>query len=101
MRPWERGVWSNRHITFIGAEKALFAVLLALFTVYVGEGLVENVIWGRGLAENVGIPSYGGRRSKIVKKKRHIIFERSLSCLHYRLRYSKLLLYKTEKIKVP
>jgi len=25
-----------------------------------GEGLVENVIWGRVLAENVRIPSYGG-----------------------------------------
>jgi len=36
--------------------------------------LVENVIW----AENVSTPSYGRRESKIVQKKRHVIFERSL-----------------------
>jgi len=34
----------------------------------VGEGLVENVIWGEELAENVRIPSYRGRGSKIAKK---------------------------------
>jgi len=40
----------------------------ALFTVYVGEGLVENVIWGSGLAENIRIPSYGGWGLKLLKK---------------------------------
>jgi len=48
---------TNHHITFIVAEKAKFTVPLALFTVYVGERLVENVIWGEGLAESVRIPS--------------------------------------------
>jgi len=45
-----------------------------MLTVYVERGLVENVIWWEGLAENVRIPSYRGKRLK----KRHIIFERSL-----------------------
>jgi len=45
----------------------------------VGKGLVENVIWGEGLAENVKIPSYGRRKSKIAQKNRHMIFERSLA----------------------
>jgi len=40
--------------------------------------VVENVIWGEGLAKNVNIPSYGGKRSKIAQKKRRMIFERSL-----------------------
>jgi len=44
----------------------------------VGEELVENVKWGRGLAENVRIPSYGGRGLKLLKN-RHMIFERSLN----------------------
>jgi len=30
--------------------------------------LVENVIWGRGLAENVIIPLYGRMGSKIAQK---------------------------------
>jgi len=34
-----------------------------------GRGLVENVKWEEGLAENVRIPSYGRRRSKIAQKK--------------------------------
>jgi len=34
----------------------------------VGEGLVENVIWGRGMAENVRIPSCGGKGPKLFKK---------------------------------
>jgi len=39
------GGWPNSHITFIVAEKALFTVAVALFTVCVeGSGLVENVI---------------------------------------------------------
>jgi len=36
-----------------------------------GEGLFENVKWagaGRGLAEDVRIPSYGGEGSKIDQK---------------------------------
>jgi len=37
------------------AEKAYLTVPLALFAVYVG--LVENVIWGEELTENVIIPS--------------------------------------------
>jgi len=43
------GVWPNRHITFIVAEKAYCTVSFGLFTVYVGEGLVENAIWGGGV----------------------------------------------------
>jgi len=31
-------------------------------------GLVENVIWGEGLAETVRIPSYRGEESKIAQK---------------------------------
>jgi len=55
--------WPNRHITFIWLK---FAVYFALFT----------VMWGRGLPENVRIPSYGGRGLKLLKS-RHMIFERS------------------------
>jgi len=33
-----------------------------------GEGLVEKVIWGRGLTENVRIPSYEGGGLKLLKK---------------------------------
>jgi len=39
--------------------------------------LIENVIWGEGLAKNVRIPSYRRRGSKIAKKNRQMIFERS------------------------
>jgi len=44
--------------------------LILLYLWYVGKGLVENVAWGRGLAENVRIPSYEymGRGSKIAQK---------------------------------
>jgi len=52
------GVCSNRHITFIATKKLNLIVYFALYTVYVGEGL----------AENVRIPSYGRRGSKIAKK---------------------------------
>jgi len=38
------GVWLNRLITFIVAKKLNLRFIFALFTVYVGEGLVENVI---------------------------------------------------------
>jgi len=42
--------------------------------------LVQNVIWGEGLAENVRIPSYGGGGLKLLKKtKRYMIFERFLA----------------------
>jgi len=37
----------------------------------------ENVRYGEGLAENVRIPPYGGRVSKIAQKNYHII-KRSL-----------------------
>jgi len=43
----------------------------------VGKGLVENVIRGEGLAENVRIPLYGGRGLKLLKN-RHMIFESSI-----------------------
>jgi len=52
-----------------------------------GEGLVENVIWGRGLAENVRIPSYRGEGSKIAPKT-VMIFERSLYGVYVRTRVS-------------
>jgi len=44
--------------------------------------LVENVIWGEGLAENVRISSFGGRGSKIAQKNCPMIFERFLILLH-------------------
>jgi len=37
-----------------------------------GSGLVENVIWGRELFENVRIPSYRGRELKLLKKPSYI-----------------------------
>jgi len=40
--------------------------------------VAENVIWGKGLAENVRILSYGGRGSKIAQIT-VMIFERSLT----------------------
>jgi len=58
---WGEGIWPNHHITFLVAEKA-FTTLLALFTVYVGEGVGwKRHMGGRGLAENVRIPLYGER----------------------------------------
>jgi len=33
-----------------------------------GERVVENVIWGEGLAENVRIASYWERSLKLLKK---------------------------------
>jgi len=46
--------------------------------------LVENVIWGEGLAKTSEYRHLGG--SKIAQKNRHMIFERSLRpCL--RLKY--------------
>jgi len=41
---------------------------LVLLYLHVEEGLVENVIWEDGLAENVRIPSYGRRGSEIAQK---------------------------------
>jgi len=35
---------------------------------------VKNAIWGRGLAENVRIPSYMGRGSKIAQKPSYDIY---------------------------
>jgi len=47
-------------------KKALkFTILLALFMIYVGGGQ-------KGLAENIRIPSYEGKESKIAKKKSYI-----------------------------
>jgi len=40
------GVWSNRHITFIVAEKSLFSC--SSYGICGGRELVEIVIWGRG-----------------------------------------------------
>jgi len=42
------GVWPNRHITFIVAEKAQFTVFLALFAVYVGGGNWLKMSYGDG-----------------------------------------------------
>jgi len=57
------GVWPNRHITFIVAKKpnSQFILLYLRYIICIGRGLVENVIWGEGLAENVRIPSYRGK----------------------------------------
>jgi len=49
----------NRHITFI-VLKNFNSQFILLYLRYMGEGLVENNIWGEGLAENVRIPSCGG-----------------------------------------
>jgi len=56
-----------RHITFIVAKKLNLQFILLFYGIF-GEGVVENIIWGRGLAENVRIPSYRGRGSKITQK---------------------------------
>jgi len=51
--PYGEGGWPNRHITIIVAKE--------LTLLYLGicrrRELVENVIWGRGMAENIRIPS--------------------------------------------
>jgi len=57
---WE-GVWPNLHITFIVAKKLNLQLICSIFVICGGR-VVKNVIWGRGLAENVRIPSYGGRK---------------------------------------
>jgi len=59
------GDWPNRHITFILAKK-LHLQFILLRLQYCG-GLVENVIWEEGLAENVRIPS-NRKGSKIAQK---------------------------------
>jgi len=41
-------VWSNRHITFIVAEKVYFTVPLALFTVYVAGRAWPKTSYGGG-----------------------------------------------------
>jgi len=62
-------VWSNRHITFIVAKKSLiYTLFCSIYDICGGKKLVENVIWERGLAENVRIPLYGGRDQKLLKK---------------------------------
>jgi len=61
-----RGDWPNRHITFIVAKKSFICRLFCLFTVYVERGVGWKSHMGEGLAENVRIPSYGGRGSKIA-----------------------------------
>jgi len=55
------GGWTNRYTTFIVAKKKLnFQFILLIYGICGSRGLVENVIWGKGLAENVRIPSYKG-----------------------------------------
>jgi len=61
----EGGIWPNHHITFIVAEKAQFTVS-HLWYMW-GRGLVENVIRGKGVAENVRIPPHRGRGLKLLK----------------------------------
>jgi len=51
--------------------------------------LVENVIWGEGLAENVTIPSYRRGGLKLLKN-RHMIFQRSLKLTKYCWLFSQL-----------
>jgi len=61
-------VWANRHITFIVAKKSLIYNLF--FSIYgiCGEGGWLITPWGvgRGLAENVRIPSYGRGGLKLL-----------------------------------
>jgi len=70
--------WPNRHITFSGRKSLIHSFSCSFF------GICGGGDWKchmgeakRGLAENVKIPSYGGRGYKIAQKM-HMIFERSL-----------------------
>jgi len=52
------GSWTNRHKTFIVAEKVNSQFLLLYLRCMGEEELAGNVIWGRRLAENVRILSF-------------------------------------------
>jgi len=87
-RHMERGGWPNRHITFIVAKKLdLQFILLYLRYMWGGGGDWLKTSYG-GLAENVRIPSYGGRGLKLLKNPSYdiLIFERSLD-LQNKIRY--------------
>jgi len=70
-----REIWSDRHITFIVAEKAQFTVLFAIFSVY---EYVEGGGWlktsgGEGVGrkrQNTDI--WGERGLKLLKKLSYI-----------------------------
>jgi len=53
------GGWPNVNINFVVAKKSLIYSLVSSINDICeeGRGLVENVQWGEGLAENVRIPS--------------------------------------------
>jgi len=64
------GVWPNRHITVNSSYKSLiYSLFCSIYGICGGRRLVENVIWGKGLAENVRISSYRGRGLKLLLKK--------------------------------
>jgi len=66
---WGRGYLAkSTYLFYRGWKNLIHTVPLALHSVFWEEKVVENVIWGRGLAENVRIPSYGGRGLKLLKK---------------------------------
>jgi len=46
----------------------IYSLLCSIYGICGGRGLIENIIWGKGLAENVKIPSYKERGSKIAQK---------------------------------
>jgi len=64
----EDGVWPNRHVTFIVDKKSLIYGLFYFIYGIGGGGWLKTSYGGRGLAKNVRMPSYGGRRSKISQK---------------------------------
>jgi len=66
---WGRRGRLNRHAIFIVAKKSLiYSLFCSIFGICVGRVLVENVVWGEGLAENVRIPSYREEGSKVAPK---------------------------------
>jgi len=76
-----RGGLNKRQITFIVAKKLNLPFILLYLRYMRGRGLVENVIWGEGLGENVRKSSCRGRGLKLLKN-RHMIFERFLTGVH-------------------
>jgi len=78
-----RGVWSNRQSAVIWEREVGRIVLSYNFysgwksLIYISSCFIYGMWWGKELAENVRIPSYGGEGSKIAKNKRHIKLKHS------------------------
>jgi len=62
------GVANSSYNFYSGWKSLICSSFCSIYSICEGKGLVENVIWGRGLETNVRIPSCWGRRSKIAQK---------------------------------